>query len=82
MKIAGTLIAVALLSGCAVVRYADGQRVAIEYEHQQPSELQPKADQACIESGGKPPATLVSDMSVNPSLPAAITRRLATFRCQ
>lgn len=75
------IIAALALPGCAVVRYADGERVAIEYEHQDPRELQPKADAACVESGGRPPASLISDVSVNPSLPAAITRRVASFRC-
>lgn len=76
------LIAVAsLLAGCAIIRYADGQRVAIEHEQPDLAELQAKADKACQESGGKAPATLVSNLPVNPSLPAALVRKVATYRC-
>lgn len=82
MRLALGLLTILLLPGCAVIRYADGQRVAIEHEYSDPSELQAKADAACTDSGGRPPAVLVSNLSVNPSLPAALTRRVATFRCQ
>jgi hypothetical protein len=72
---------VTMLAGCAIIRYADGERVAIEHEQTDPAELQPKADQACLQSGGKAPAKLVSNLSVNPSLPDGMARKVATFRC-
>jgi uncharacterized protein YceK len=80
-KITAVAIAAMLLTGCATVRFADGERVAIEHDMVDAQRLQAQADQVCRESGGRAPATLVSDMPVNPALPPAISRMVATFRC-
>lgn len=81
-KLAALPLVVALLAGCAVVRYADGQRVAIEHDPEvSQAELQSKADAACVQSGGHSPAKQISTASVNPSLPASMVRKVATFNC-
>ena len=71
------------LSSCAVVRFADGQRVAIE--HDMPDaylgEVQSKADAACERSGGKRPAVLISNLPLNDVLPSAMVKHTATYRC-
>lgn len=81
MKAIAILLAPALMAGCAVIRYADGERVAIEHENPDVQQLQAKADQACKDSGGHGSARLASNIPVNPSLPAGMSRMVATYRC-
>lgn len=75
------LLGVVLLAGCAQIKYADGERVAIEHENPDLTQLQAQADRACLQSGGRAPAVLASDMPVATIFPSALTRHTATFRC-
>lgn len=76
-------VAASMLAGCALVRHADGERVAIEHEMPDKylGEIQSNADEACIRSGGKAPAKMVSNLPVNQSMPEWMVRKIATFRC-
>ena len=79
-KFIPALLCALALSGCAMVRFADGQRVAIEHESD-PASLQEQADKACAASGGKPPASLISNLPLHDYAPAWMVRKVATFKC-
>jgi hypothetical protein len=69
------------LAGCAVTQHADGERVSIRHEGHSLADLQAQADKACIASGGRAPAKFVSEVPIGDILPAALTPKLANFRC-
>lgn len=81
MRMLALSAATALLVGCAQVKFADGERVAIEHETQTLADIQPQADQACVQSGGRAPAVLISSIPVSDFMPASMVRKVATFRC-
>lgn len=71
------------VAGCAQVKYADGQRVALEHDIGAGVDeiVQKDADAACLKSGGKAPAVRLSSLPVTTVLPAWMTRHVSTFRC-
>ncbi len=80
-KAALLLVAPLVLTGCAVVQYADGKRVSLRYDQSIGSLPQEEADKACLASGGKAPARLISEVPAHSNLPASMVPRVATFAC-
>lgn len=78
---AALVLGAVLLAGCAHIQFADGERVSLEHDNVELAQLQVQADKACVQSGGKAPAVLVSNLPVADILPASMTRHAATYRC-
>lgn len=77
-----TIAAALLLAGCAQIKFADGERVAIEHDPMlAKADVQAQADKACMQSGGRAPAVMVSDLPVTNVFPTSMTMHTATFRC-
>lgn len=72
-----------LLAACATVLSNDGNTVVIDWDPSasEKDAAQRAADRSCAEVG-KRDAVEVADVSANPSLPAWMTKRRVTYRCE
>ena len=71
-----------LTTACSTVAFSDGDRVAIEHDFE--SQLDEARQMALAEcrKTGKTKATFLLTTSKNPALPAAMVRKISTFRCE
>lgn len=69
--------------GCTTVLSNDGSTVVVDWDPQSASKerAQSTAEQSCLEAG-KAHAIEMSDVSANPNVPAWLTRRRVTYRCE
>lgn len=81
IKIAFFLAFSVALTGCATVNFADGKTVSLRDEGATMEQLQSQANAACLGSGGKAPAVLISHIPLHNALPAALVAKVATYRC-
>lgn len=72
-----------LLAGCANVVMNDGSTVVVEWDNTASGreEAMAVASKSCREAG-KQAAVEVNEVSTNPNLPAWMTTRRLTFKCQ
>lgn len=81
-RMLAAMAAACALSACAVVKYNDGERVALEHDGTTSAEtLQAKADDACALTGAKTAQHVATVHKVPGNPLGRLGAMLSTFRC-